>query len=54
MTQTEIAEFKLYVTFLDASYDELKMLVSFMIDECVAEKRFQELCEKTEELRECE
>ena len=53
MTQTEIAEFKLYVNGLDASYDELKLLIGYMVDECVAEKKFQELCEKTEELKKC-
>ena len=51
MTQTEIAEFKLRVETLDASFDELQMLISHMVKVAAKEYRYQKACEKAEELK---
>lgn len=37
MTQVEMAEAKLYLSELDASTDEIKMLISFLVTECCRE-----------------
>lgn len=37
MTQVEIAEAKLYLSELDASTDEIKMLISFLVNEACRE-----------------
>ena len=37
MTQVEMAEAKLYLSELDASVDEYKHLISFLVSECCRE-----------------
>ena len=51
MTQTEIAEFKLYVETLDAGFDELQMLISHMVKVAAKEYRYMKACEKAKELK---
>jgi hypothetical protein len=49
MTDKELDDFREYISGIDASYDEWKMLIAFMVNEASAEYMHRKMLEEADE-----